>query len=52
MAKIIHKQKEPFGETIYTDENFRVIGTSHKALFGEEVFLDSDFRYVGSKRTE
>lgn len=50
MPRIVHKQKGPFGETVYTDENYRVIGTSHKGLFGEEVFLDKDFRYAGTKR--
>jgi len=50
MPRMVHKQKGPFGETIYTDENFRVIGTSHKGLFGEEVFLDKDFKYAGSKQ--
>ena len=50
MAKIVHKQKGLFGETIYTDENFRMIGSSRKGLFGEEIILDRNGRYAGSKR--
>ena len=50
MPRIVHKQKGPFGETIYTDENYRVIGTSQKGLFGEEIFLDKDSKYAGSKQ--
>lgn len=50
MARIVHKSKGLFGETIYTDENFRLIGTSQKGLFGEEVFLDRNMKYVGSKQ--
>ena len=38
MPRMVHKQKGPFGETIYTDENFRVIGTSHKACSAKKFF--------------
>ena len=50
MARIVHQSKGLFGETIYTDEHFRLIGTSRKGLFGEEVFLDRNMKYVGSKQ--
>ncbi len=50
MAKMIHKQNGLFGETVYLDENYRMIGSSRKGLFGEEVFLDKDLRYAGSKQ--
>ena len=49
MPKMIHKQKNPFGGEVYTDENFNVIGYGRKDSLGREVFLDKDFRYVGEK---
>lgn len=52
MPKMIHKQKNPFGGEVYTDENFNVIGYGRKDSLGREVFLDKDFRYVGEKRKD
>ena len=48
--KVIHKQKNPFGGEIYTDENFRVVGYGRKNIFGGDTLLDKDFRYSGEKR--
>ena len=47
MPKMIHKQKNPFGGEVYTDENFNVIGYGRKDSLGMEVLLEKDFRYVG-----
>ena len=49
VPKMIQKHKGLFGETIYTDENFRMVGTSRKGLLGEEVFLDRDMHFAGTK---
>ena len=48
MARFVQKRKGPFGETVYFDENFHMIGTSSKGVFGEEVFLDENYHFAGT----
>ena len=50
MAKIIHKEKNPFGGFVYLDENFHVIGYGRVNSSGNEILVDKDFRYAGEKR--
>ena len=49
MARMIRKQKGILGENVYTDGNFRMIGTSRK--FGKsELLFDRYGKYIGEKR--